>query len=72
MMKPARIAPSILAADFARLGNEIRRVEPVVGAATGAKRDQDRPSQHHGPHVMPLASSYIPATIWKLSWRCRV
>jgi len=30
MMKPARIAPSILAADFARLGEEIRRVEPVI------------------------------------------
>lgn len=30
MMKRARIAPSILAADFARLGEEIRRVEPFI------------------------------------------
>ena len=30
MIKPARIAPSILAADFARLGEEIRTIEAVV------------------------------------------
>ncbi len=30
MIKPARIAPSILAADFARLGEEVARVEPYV------------------------------------------
>ncbi len=29
-MKPAKIAPSILAADFARLGEEVARVEPYV------------------------------------------
>ncbi len=29
-MKPARLAPSILAADFARLGEEVARVEPYV------------------------------------------
>jgi ribulose-phosphate 3-epimerase len=30
MIKPVRIAPSVLAADFARLGEEVARVEPVV------------------------------------------
>lgn len=30
MIKPARIAPSILAADFSRLGSEVARVEPYV------------------------------------------
>ena len=30
MIKPARIAPSILAADFARLGDDVARVEPHV------------------------------------------
>lgn len=30
MRKPARVAPSILAADFARLGDEIRTLEPVI------------------------------------------
>ncbi len=30
MRSPARIAPSILAADFARLGEEVARVAPVV------------------------------------------
>jgi ribulose-phosphate 3-epimerase len=29
-VKPARIAPSVLAADFARLGEEVARLEPVV------------------------------------------
>ncbi len=30
VISPPRIAPSILAADFARLGEEVRRVEPYV------------------------------------------
>ena len=30
MIKPARIAPSILAADFSRLGEDVARVEPYV------------------------------------------
>ena len=30
MIKPARIAPSILAADFARLGDEVSQIEDVV------------------------------------------
>ena len=54
MPRPLRIAPSILAADFSRLGEEVKAVE-AAGADMHPRRRYGRPvrPQHHaGPAIV--------------------
>ncbi|MDH3260158.1 MAG: ribulose-phosphate 3-epimerase [Acidimicrobiia bacterium] len=59
-MKPARIAPSLLAADFARLGEDVQRIEPDVDML-----HLDVMDGHFVPNIsfgMPVIASLRAAT----------
>ena len=49
MLREPRVAPSILSADFARLGAQVKEVLDPVGLAVPGKLGEQRPSLRENP-----------------------